>query len=138
MSYLVLLSLSALLLIIVFACGSDDPRRDLLGVTRIAAEVTGILTEDNDCLRINATPGSIGYAIVWQKDVFSVERRGNAVLIVDLNPPVGPPSPTVIWRLGDEIFAGGGATTPEGADYHAGAGFSERCAGPYSLVSMVP
>ncbi len=106
-------------------------------MTRVAAEVTGILTEDNDCLRV-VRPHTESRALVWQKDVFSVERRGNAVLIVDLNPPVGPPSPTVIWRLGDEIFAGGGATTPEGADYHAGAGFSARCADPYSLVSMVP
>ena len=134
MNYSALLSLSALLMIIGSACGSDDPPRS---PTRVTAKLDGILAEENGCLRVIVPYSERSRALVWQKDIFKIERRGDAVLIVDLNPPNGRPSPTVIWRLGDMIRAGGGASGPEGADRHAGAGFSERCAGPYFMVSML-
>ena len=113
-----------------------SPPQNLVEATRVLALIEGILAEEDGCLRITES-GTGGDAIVWQKDVFSIERRGDAVLIVDLFGTNGQPSPTVIWRLGDMIRAAGGTTGLQGADDHAGAGFSERCAGPYSLVSMV-
>ena len=113
------------------------PPRNLVEATRIVGGVFGTLVEKGGCLRLAGSSGTGGYAIVWQKDIFNIERRGDAVLIVDLFGPSGRPSPTVIWRLGDEIRAAGGETSSEGADDHAGAGFSERCPGPYTLVSMV-
>lgn len=134
-TYSALLWLSVLLVVIASACGSADPRVE---VTRLTAGIEGILSEEDECLRI-VGPGSDygGVALVWQKDIFNIERRGDAVLIVDLHPPNGPPAPTVIWRLGDMIRAGGAKSSSQGADDHAGAEFSERCEGPYWLVSMV-
>ena len=128
------LSLSALLLIIVSACGSDDPSRNSVIVTVMAAEIEGILIEEDGCLRINGSrPAS--RAIVWQKDVLAVERQGDALLIDVLGyGPDRQPLPTITWRLGDEIRGGGGLTGAQVADEHAGAGFSERCEGPYWLL----
>ncbi len=135
----ILLSLSTLLMIIASACGSNDTPRNLVIVTRFTAELAGVLTEENGCLRVTSDhyPEPQGRALVWQKSLFNIERRGVNVLIVDLFGPNGQPSPTVVWRLGDMIRGGGGMTGSQGADDHAGTGFSERCAGPYFLVSMV-
>ena len=132
--------LSISLLIVGSACGSDDPRRVV--VTRWAAQIEGILTEENGCLRVTSDHDREpqGRALVWQKPLFKIERRGDNVLIVDLFGPNGQPSPTVVWRLGDMIRGGGGEIEGPSYDYlddHAEAGFSERCAGPYFLVSIV-
>ena len=137
MNYSILLVLSISLLIVGSACGSDDQQRVV--VTRWAAQIEGILTEENGCLRVTSDHDREpqGRALVWQKPLFNIERRGDNVLIVDLFGPNRQPAPTVIWRLGDMIRGGGGVIGPAGADDHAGAGFSERCAGPYFLVSMV-
>ena len=113
-----------------------SPPQNLVEATRVLALIEGILAEENDCLRITES-GTGGDAIVWQKEVFGIERRRDAVLIVDLFGSNGQPSPTVIWRLGDEISAAGRVITSEGADEHAGAGFSEKCPGPYWMVSRV-
>ena len=105
--------------------------------------LTGILTEENGCLRVKSdhdAPDSQGQALVWQKDIFEVERRADTLVIVDLFGQNGQPSPPVTWRLGDMIRGGGGAIEGPSYDYlddHAEAGFSERCAGPYFLVSIV-
>ena len=109
------------------------------GSNQVAAQIEGILTEENGCLRVTSDHDREpqGRALVWQKPLFKIERRGDNVLIVDLFGPNRQPAPTVIWRLGDMIRGGGGVIGPAGADDHAGAGFSERCAGPYFLVSMV-
>ena len=137
MNYSILLLLSISLLIVGSACGSDDPRRVV--VTRWAAQIEGILTEENGCLRVTSDHDREpqGRGLVWQNPLFNIERRGDNVLIVDLFGPNRQPAPTVIWRLGDMIRGGGGVIGPAGADDHAGAGFSERCTGPYFLVSMV-
>ena len=132
MSYPIPVSLSVLLLILVFACGSDER----VVATRLTAEIDGILAEEDGCIRV-IEPHSESTAVVWHKEIFKTERLGDAVLIVDLLGPNGQPSPTVIWRLGDMIRGGGGATSSEGADDHAGAGFSERCAGPYFVLHSV-
>ena len=132
MSYPIPVSLSVLLLILVFACGSDER----VVATRLTAEIDGILAEEDGCIQV-IEPHSESTAVVWHKEIFKTERLGDAVLIVDLLGPNGQPSPTVIWRLGDMIRGGGGATSSEGADDHAGAGFSERCAGPYFVVHSV-
>ena len=132
--YTALLSLLALLLLsISSACVSDDR----VVVTRLTAELSGILTEEDGCLRVIG-PDSYSPAPVWHKEIFKTERREDAVLIVELLPNgQQSQSPTVVWRLGDMISGGGGATSSEGADDHAGAGFSERCAGPYFVVHSV-
>ena len=137
MTLLFLFPLSALLLIVGSACDSDDPQRVV--VTRWTAEIEGILTEENGCLRVTSDHDREpqGQALVWQKSLFNIERRGDNVLIVDLFGPNRQPAPTVIWRLGDMIRGGGGVIGPAGADDHTGAGFSERCVSPYFLVSMV-
>ena len=130
--YTPLLSLSTLLLLIIgCACVSDDK----VVTTRLTAEIDGILVNEGGCLRVKGSD-SYSRAPVWHKEIFKTERRGDAVLIVELSPN-GQPSPAVIWRLGDMIRGGGGATSSEGADDHAGAGFSERCAGPYFVVHSV-
>ena len=126
MNYSVLPLLLALLIFVGFACGSDDPP---VVVTVLAAAIGGSLIEEDGCLRIGDSSGS--NAIVWQKDVLEVERQGNTFQIIK-----GDKQP-VTWRLGDEIRSGGGFIGSEVADEHAGAGFSERCPGPYWLLGMV-
>ena len=101
-------------------------------VTVMAAAIGGSLAEEDGCLRINRSRDSIGSAIVWQKDVLRIERRGDMVDIFDRSE-----APIATWRLGDMIRGGGGSIGPEVADLHAGAGFSERCEGPYFLLGSV-
>ncbi len=175
MNYLILLWLSAVPLIFVGACVSDDPAinasatsatiptsvaspnpvamvsakpttdsaaaasppANFVEPTRWAASLDGVLTEENGCLRVTSVYGteSIDQTIVWQRGIFEVERRGDALQIVDLIGRSGQPSPPVTWRLGEMIRGGGGVI--DLPDDHAGIGFSERCPGPYFLVSMV-
>ena len=100
----------------------------------MTAEIGGILAEEDGCLRITDSSGTGGDAIVWQKDIFEIERRGNMLLIADLYDENAQP---VTWQLGDMVRAGGGEIRAQTADVHAGAGFSERCPGPYWIVGMV-
>ena len=122
---------------------TESRLRNLVEPTRVTSLLTGILTEEDGCLRVKADydpPNSQGRSLVWQKDIFEVERRADTLVIVDLFGQNGQPSPPVTWRLGDMIRGGGGAIDGPSDDFvddHAGAGFSERCAGPYFLVSMV-
>ena len=117
--------------------------QSLVEPTRVLSSLTGILTEANGCLRVKSdhdAPESRGQALVWQKGIFEVERRADTLVIVDLFGQSGQPSPPVTWRLGDMIRGAGGAI--EGPSYgylddHAEAGFSDRCAGPYFLISIV-
>ena len=132
MSYSIPLLLSALLLQIVgSACTSDDPP---FVVTVMAAKFEGILIEEDGCLRTTDSTG--GDAIVWQKDVLAIKRRGDTVDIYKGEVDDGE-DPIASWRLGDLLIGGGGAISPEIADEHAGAGFSERCEGPYFLLGSV-
>ncbi len=127
-------ALSALLLQIVgFACTSDDPP---FVVTVMAAQVGGILIEEDGCLRTTDSSGTAGKAIVWQKDVLTIERQEDTVNIYQGEISDGE-APIASWRLGDLVIGGGGMIGPEIADEHAGAGFSERCEGPYSLIGSV-
>ena len=131
-----LLSLPALLLLLIFgsACISDDPPAV---VTVFAAEISGILVEVDGCLRITGPSGTGGSAIVWQKDVFRIERRGDTVDIYRGGVSEGE-APIASWRLGDPLIGGGGVIRrPEVVDNHAGVGFSERCEGPYWLLGSV-
>lgn len=133
MNYTALLSLSALLMMIIgSACASDDPSRNPVIVTVMTAEVGGILAEENGCLRITDSTG--GDAIVWQKDVLKIERQGDTLLIARLH---DENAQTVTWKLGDMVRGGGGEIRAQIADDHAGAGFSERCPGPYFMVGTV-
>ena len=122
---------------------TESRLQNLVEPTRVLSLLTGILTEENGCLRVKSdhdAPKSQGQALVWQKDIFEVERRADTLVIVDLFGQNGQPSPPVTWRLGDMIRGGGGAIEGPSYDYlddHAEAGFSERCAGPYFLVSIV-
>ena len=122
---------------------TESRLQNLVEATRTTSELTGILTEEDGCLRVKADydpPKSQGRALVWQKDIFEVERRADTLVIVDLFGQNGQPSSPVTWRLGDMIRGGGGVIDGPSDDFvddHAGAGFSERCAGPYFLVSMV-
>ena len=129
------ISLSALLLLLIIAsaCTSDDPPVE---VTIMAAEIEGILIEEDGCLRITGASGTGGDAIVWQKDVLRIERQGDEVLIFKSRRPDAPPTPTAIWRLGDTVRGGGGMTRAEIADDHVGAGFSDRCEEPYFLMGV--
>ncbi len=129
MNYPVLLSISALLLILASACGSDDPP---VKVTVMTAGISGTFIEEDGCLRVTGQSGTGGDAIVWQKEVLEIERRGDAF---DIFKPSGTRIAT--WRLGDEIRGGGGSIRRRIADEHAGAGFSERCEGPYFLLGLV-
>ena len=126
MKLIALLPLSALLVVLAFACSSDER----VVITVMAARIGGILTEEDGCLRITGSDSDSGTAIVWQKDALEVERRGDTFQIIK-----GDQS--VTWRLGDEIVGGGGGIRARIADEHAGAGFSERCPGPYWLLGMV-
>ena len=126
MNYSVLPLLLALLIFVGFACGSDDPP---VVVTVLAAAIGGSLIEEDGCLRIGDSSGSD--AIVWQRDVLEVERQGNTFQIIESD------KQPVTWRLGDEISGGGGQIGAQIADEHAGAGFSERCPGPYWLLGIV-
>ena len=129
-----IVALSALLLQIVgFACTSDDPP---FVVTVMAAKVGGILIEEDGCLRITDSSGIGGNAIVWQNDVLAIEWQGDTVDIYKGEVDDGE-APIASWRLGDLVIGGGGVIRPEIADEHAGAGFSERCEGPYSLIGSV-
>ena len=124
-----LLSLSALLMIIGSACVSDDPPVE---VTVMTARISGTFIEEDGCLRVTGPSGTGGDAIVWQKEVLEIERRGDAV---DIFKPNGTRITT--WRLGDKIRGGGGSISRRIVDEHAGAGFSERCEGPYFLLGLV-
>ena len=121
-------------MIIGFACGSDDPP---VKITVLAADISGILVEEDGCLRISG--GSTGgWAIVGQKTIYDrIERRGDEVLFGRVNPSDGTTTIKAILRLGDEIDGGGGGVRPEIADLHEGAGFSERCPGPYWLLGNI-
>ena len=119
------------------ACVWDDPP---VVATVNLARTEGNLSEVDGCLRINGSPGSIGDAIVWQKDVLTVERRGDTVDIyagIYAGNVSDGESPIASLRLGDSLIGGGRGIGPEMADEHAGAGFSERCPGPYWLLGMV-
>ena len=96
----------------------------------MAAAIGGILIEEDGCLRVAGPSGTGGDAIVWQKDVLRIERRRDTV---DIFGAVSG-TPITTWRLGDTIRGGGGLTGPQVADEHVGAGFSERCEGPYFLM----
>ena len=134
------LSLSALLMIIASACGLDGPDDRPVEPTVMAAEISGFLEEENGCLRVRIypNPGSKAptTAIVWQKDVLAIERRGDTVDIY-AGEVSDSEAPIASWQLGDEIRGGGGSISRRIADEHAGAGFSERCEGPYFLVGDV-
>ena len=133
MNCLIPLSLSALLLIIGFACVRDDPPV----VARVyLVRIEGKLSEVDGCLRINGSPGSIGDAIVWQKDVLAIERRGDTVDIYAGEVSDGE-APIASWRLGDPLIGGGRSIGPEIANEHAGTGFSERCEEPYWLMGSI-
>ncbi len=129
------LSLLALLLIIGFACGSDDPP---VIITVMAAEISGFLEEEDGCLRITGPSGTGGDAIVWQKDVLAIERRGDTVDIYAGEVSDGE-APIASWRLGDPIIGGGGYlhSRTHVVDEHAGPGFREMCEGPYFLLGSV-
>ncbi len=136
MNYSALLSLSALLVILGSACTLETERPRV--ITVMTAELIGTLTEENGCLRVTSREGSESMALVWQKDTyFNIERQEDLVLIVDQFDPNDRPPPTVMWRLGDMVRGGGGMTGAQVSDEHAGAGFSERCPGPYFLVGSV-
>lgn len=100
----------------------------------MGAEISGILVDEDGCLRVDTRPGTNveKKVIVWQKDVLSIERRGIAVDLFG-----GGETPITTWRLGDEIRGGGGSISRQIAGEHAGAGFSERCEGPYFLLGSV-
>lgn len=161
MNYPVPLLLLALMMVISFACVSTTapPPRNLVEPTRITtalaevpkeestdptfiasatsppvmtAAIGGILVEENGCLRITDPTG--GDAIVWQKDVLKIERQGDTLLIARLH---DENAQTVTWKLGDMVRGGGGEIRARIADDHAGAGFSERCPGPYFMVGTV-
>ncbi len=126
-------SLSALLLVIGSACVWDAPP---VVPTVYVAGIEGILIEEDGCLRIDGSSESIGYAIVWQKDVLAIERRGDTVDIYKGEISDGE-TPIASWRLGDPLFGGGRTIGPEIADEHAGVGFSERCEGPYWFMGSI-
>ena len=132
MNCLIPLSLSALL-VIGSACVWDDPP---VKATVYVVKIEGKLSEVGGCLRINGSPGSKGDAIVWQKDVLAIERRGDTVDIYAGEVSDGE-APIASWRLGDLLIGGGRTIGPEIADEHAGAGFSERCEGPYWFMGSV-
>lgn len=140
MNYWAPLSLLTLLMIIASACGSADPDDPLVEATVMAAAISGILVEEDSCLRVDRypNPGSItpSTTIVWQKHVLTIERRGDLVDIYKGEVSDGE-APIASWRLGDEIIGGGGSISRRIADEHAGAGFSERCEGPYFLLGDV-
>ena len=115
-----------------FACDLDDSSLNSNEVVVMTAAISGILAEEDGCLRITGPSGTGGDAIVWQKDVLRIERRGDMVDIFDRSD-----APLATWRLGDTIRGGGGEIRAQTADDHAGAGFSERCPGPYWLLGMV-
>ena len=98
----------------------------------MTAGISGMLAEEDGCLRVSGPSGTGGAAIVWQKDVLRIERRGNTVNIFNEGGAT-----IATWRLGDEIQGGGGYTSAQIADDHAGARFSERCEGPYFLMGIV-
>ena len=136
---LIPLSLAAVLMIIASSCDSDGPDDRLVEPTVMAAEISGFLEEENGCLRVrrHPNPGSKAptTAIVWQKDVLAIER-GDRVDIY-AGEVSDSEAPIASWQLGDEIRGGGGSISRRIADEHAGAGFSERCEGPYFLVGSV-
>ncbi len=70
--------------------------------------------------------------LLWQKDIFEIERQGDTLTIIDVFKDNAQP---VTWKLGDMVSGGGGMTGSQGGDYHAKAGFSERYPGPYFLAS---
>ena len=115
------------------ACVWDDPPVE---VTVYVVGIEGKLSEVGGCLRIDGSSGSIGYAIVWQKDVLEIERRGDTVDIYKGEVSDGE-APIASWRLGDPLIGGGRPIGPEIADEHAGTGFSERCEGSYWLMGSV-
>ncbi len=147
MNFSILLWLLISLLTLGSTSGSDDPAliasatesppRNLVEATRTTAELAGILTDEYGCLRVTSADAleSQSQVLVWQKDIFEIDRRADTLLIVDLFGRKGQPSYPVTWQLGDMIRGGGGVIGAP--DDHAGAGFIERCAGPYFLVSGV-
>ena len=90
-------------LIIGSACASDDPSPNPVIVTVMTAEIGGILAEEDGCLRITDSSGIGGDAIVWQKDIFEIERRGNMLLIADLYDENAQPVTLATWGHGQEL-----------------------------------
>ena len=120
-------------MILASACGSDDPP---VKVTVMTAGISGTFIEEDGCLRVIGSSGTGGSAIVWQKEVLEIERRGDVVDIYAGGVRDGE-APVATWRLGDAIRGGGGGIRAQTADDHAGAGYSERCEGPYFLLGSV-
>ena len=128
--------LVATFLLLVAGCSSGDKEMtadDLIRTTRIAAEVTGVLVEQDGCLRLaqDASSDSPSKAIVWQKDVFEIERSDDEVRIRNVN--YGDGESRVVWKIGERVRTSGGEF--HGREFHASEEFLQRCVGPYVFVS---
>ncbi|WFG34188.1 hypothetical protein GKN94_00300 [Candidatus Lucifugimonas marina] len=101
--------------------------------TRIMAAVGGILVERESCLRFadDENSDAPSKAIIWQKDVFKIERVGDELHIVDLD--FGNPDSPTVWKIGERVSTSGGEFTFW--EQVASAEFLDRCIGPYVFVS---
>jgi hypothetical protein len=102
-------------------------------VTRIMAMVSGILVEEDGCLRIyeDWETDRPSRAIVWQKHLFDISRVEDEIRIVDRE--VGNQENPTVWKLGEHIRTSGGESGGPG-DYGY-TEFQERCEGPFTFVS---
>ena len=128
----------AAVLLLLVACSAESPD-PLIAATRWVALLQGTLVEEGGSLRVVSPdrPDVTGTALVWQRDIFEVNRSGDEITIVDLYGDNGQPDEPVIWRLGQGLRIGGGELRRAGVIDHAGADFPEKCVGPYWLVSGV-
>ena len=128
---------AAVMVIAMFAACAEQPTDPPIIVTRWTALLEGTLIEEAGCLRVTGPdqPDGPSRALVWQKDIFEVTRSGDEVTIVDLIGNNGQPDEPMIWRIGNDIRAGGGELRLGGVIDHAGEEFAEKCVGPYWLFS---